>query len=315
MTATARQSLAEMRLPLIGAPMFLVSGIELVLAQCRSGIAGCIPALNARSTDILNDWLKTLRLHLRQEDIGVPFGVNLICHPTNQRLEADLGCCVDHQVPLIITSLHPPAEVIQAVHAYGGLVMHDVISARHAHKAVEQGVDGLILVSAGAGGHGGTLNPFAFLEEVRRWYPGLVALAGGISTGRSIAAAIAAGADFAYMGTRFIATTEANAPDEYKDMIVQGNTEDILYSDHFTGVKGNYLKPSIRAAGLDPDNLPLTNGNTLETLQKDKSAWRDIWSAGQGIGSVENIPTAGNLIDQLEAEFQQASKKLTAHIW
>lgn len=304
-----------MRLPLIGAPMFLVSGVELVLAQCRAGIAGCIPALNARSTDTLDEWLGNIAATLRAEDVTTPFGVNLICHPTNQRLESDLGCCVNHQVPLVVTSLYPPEEVIQAVHAYGGLVLHDVISARHAHKAVDQGVDGLILVSAGAGGHGGTLNPFAFLQEIRSWYSGLIALAGGITRGQSILAAIAAGADFAYMGTRFIATVEANASDEYKNMLVQGKAEDIFYTDYFTGVKGNYLKPSVQAAGLDPENFPPREGDTLGALKNGKSAWRDIWSAGQGIGGIENIPTTDNLIEQLENEFRQALEKLKAKNW
>jgi nitronate monooxygenase len=305
-----RQSLAEIRLPLIGAPMFLVSGVELVLAQCKSGVPGCFPSLNARSTDTLDEWLGKIHCGLEEAGSSAPFGVNLICHPTNKRLEADLRSCVEYQVPLVITSLYPPSEVIQAVHAYGGLVMHDVISAKHARKAADQGVDGLILVSAGAGGHGGTLNPLAFVEEIRRWYTGLVALAGGITTGRSIAAAIAAGADFAYMGTRFIATAEAEAAKDYKDMLVQGKAEDVFYTDYFTGVMGNYLKPSVSAAGLNPDDMPPRKGDKLAVLTEGKSAWRDIWSAGQGIGSIENIPTAGNLIEQLEVEFKQATKRL-----
>lgn len=313
MIKDVKQSLANMRLPLIGAPMFLVSGLDLVLAQCRAGIAGCFPSLNARTTEQLDDWLSSIGNTLEEESITSPYGVNLICHPTNKRLEADLRCCVDHQVPLIITSLYPPTEVIQAVHSYGGIILHDVISARHARKAVDQGVDGLILVAVGAGGHGGTLNPFAFLEEIRSWYSDLVALAGGLTTGRSIAAAVAAGADFAYMGTRFIATQEADAVQKYKDMLVQGKAEDVFYTDYFTGVMGNYLKPSVREAGLDPEEMPEGEGERLSALREGKSAWRDIWSAGQGIGSIENIPTAGNLVKQLDAEFQDASKRLNSY--
>jgi nitronate monooxygenase len=301
-----RARLAQMRLPLIGAPMFLVSNPQLVLAQCRAGICGVFPSLNARTPEILEQWLDQIQSTIDQEKIAAPFGVNLICHPTNQRLEQDLRSCVDRQVPLIVTSLHPPAEIIQAVHHYGGLVLHDVINARHAEKAAAQGVDGLILVAAGAGGHSGTLNPFAFVEEVRSWYDGIVVLAGGISTGRSLAAALVAGADFGYMGTRFIATEEANAAPEYKDMLVKGTAKDILYSDYFTGVKGNYLKPSIEVAGLDPENMPTSDGGDLGVLQGDKKAWRDIWSAGQGIGAIQNILPVAALVEQLEQEFLAA---------
>lgn len=306
MIKSVQQSLSEMRLPLIGAPMFLVSGTSLVIAQCRAGIAGCFPSLNARTTEQLDEWLSLIEVTLGDENIAAPFGVNLICHPTNKRLKADLACCVKRQVPLVITSLYPPEEVIQAVHGYGGIVLHDVISVRHARKAIEQGVDGLILVSAGAGGHGGRLNPLAFVEEIRTWYDGLVALAGGIASGRSIAASVVAGADFAYMGTRFIATAEANASDDYKAMILKGASEDVLYTDYFTGVKGNYLKSSIKEAGLDPENMPVAGDNGLGVLADGKSAWKDIWSAGQAIGSIKDIPSVDKLIAQLESEYQEA---------
>ena len=249
-------------IPVIGAPLFLVSGPDLVIAQCKAGIIGSFPALNARPQHVLEEWIIRIKTELAQyqeenPDAKVaPFAVNQICHGSNDRLMQDMETCVKHEVPIIITSLRPPAEVVEAAHSYGGLVYHDVISVRHAKKAAEQGVDGLILVCAGAGGHAGALSPFALLREVKKWFDGTVILSGSIGDGHAVASAIALGADFAYLGTRFIATEEANADPEYKRMLEASAAEDIVYSSLFTGVHGNYLKPSIKNAGLDPDNLP-----------------------------------------------------------
>ncbi|MFN4148945.1 MAG: NAD(P)H-dependent flavin oxidoreductase [Rhodocyclaceae bacterium] len=301
----------NLTLPVIGAPMFIVSTPELVIAQCKAGIIGAFPALNARPAERLDEWLTTIETALADGQ-SAPHAVNLIVHPSNERLEIDLAQCVAHRVPLVITSLGKPTAIVEAVHGYGGLVFHDVTTVRHAEKALEAGVDGLILVAAGAGGHGGTLSPFALVSEVRRFYAGPLALAGAITKGRQILAAQAIGADFAYIGTRFIATQEANASADYKQAILSAHADDIVYTPYFTGVPGNYLKSSIVAAGLDPERLPSGNGPKLEfTRAADGAkAWRDIWGAGQGVGSIDDIPTTAELIARLRNEYQAARAAL-----
>ena len=302
-------------MPVIGAPLFLVSGPDLVIAQCKAGIIGSFPALNARPQHVLEEWIVRIKTELAEyqkqnPDAKVaPFAVNQICHGSNDRLMQDMETCVKHEVPIIITSLRPPAEVVEAAHSYGGLVYHDVISVRHAKKAAEQGVDGLILVCAGAGGHAGALSPFALLREVKKWFDGTVILSGSIGDGHAVASAIALGADFAYLGTRFIATEEANADPEYKKMLEASAAEDIVYSSLFTGVHGNYQKPSIKNAGLDPDNLPDADkasmnfgsgGNT------DSKAWKDIWGSGQGIGAIKDSPSVAELVGRIKSQYQSA---------
>lgn len=306
-------------LPVIASPMFIISQPRLVAAECKAGIIGSFPALNARPAELLDDWLTQLKDELAAHDAAhperpaAPFAVNQICHRSNDRLMRDMQTCVKHQVPLIITSLQVSAELVAAAHSYGGKVFHDVTNIRHAEKAIEAGVDGLILVCAGAGGHAGTLSPFALLPEIRRIFKGPIALSGAIATGRAILTAQALGADFAYMGTRFIATQEAAAVDEYKQMLVNSRAEDIVYSSLFTGVPGNYLKPSIAAAGLDPDHLPSADKSTMNFGSggnTDAKAWRDIWGAGQGVGSIDNVPTVAALVDQLAAEYRDARAEL-----
>jgi nitronate monooxygenase len=311
----------KLTLPAIGAPLFIVSGPELVIAQCKAGIVGSFPALNARPKELLEEWIVRIKTELaafqrvHPEKKVAPFAVNQIVHASNDRLAHDVEICVKHQVPIMITSLRPPAEVVQAARGYGGIVLHDVISVRHAEKAAEQGVDGLILVCAGAGGHAGMLSPFALLPEVRRFFPGIIALSGSIATGKAILAAQALGADLAYIGTRFIATREANAPEAYKEMIVSAAASDIVYTNLFTGVHGNYLKPSIAAAGLDPDNLPLADkskmnfgsGGSMKT-----KAWRDIWGSGQGVGSIYDAPPVAEVVERLHAEYRTALAELDA---
>jgi nitronate monooxygenase len=301
-----------LRLPVIGAPMFIVSGPELVIAQCTAGIVGAFPALNARPQDALDRWLTRIETELAayraaHPDVKVaPFAVNQIVHGSNGRLEADLEVCVAHRVPIVITSLRAPNAVVDSVHGYGGLVFHDVISVRHAEKALEAGVDGLILVCAGAGGHAGTLSPFALVSEVRRFYTGTLILSGAITNGAGVLAATAMGCDLAYLGTRFIATHEANAADAYKQMIVAGAAADIAYTPFFSGVHGSYLKPSIRAAGLDPDSLPATAAGKMNYDRREErpKAWKDIWSAGQGIGNIDAVLGVGELVDRLEREYR-----------
>lgn len=313
----------KLRLPLIGAPMFIVSGPELVIEQCKSGILGAFPALNARPQELLDDWLSqiTEELHKAKSENPshtiAPYAVNQICHPSNARLEQDVMACVKHKVPVVITSLSPPAEIVQAVHSYGGLVFHDVISVRHAQKAAEQGVDGLILVAAGAGGHAGPLSPFALVNEVRSWFDGAIILSGAMANGAAMAGAIAMGADLAYMGTRFIATTEANAQPVYKQMLVDCAAKDIVYSSLFTGVSGNYLKPSIANAGLDPENLPEADKSTMnfEDLSEGKKAWKDIWGAGQGLGSIGEVMPTRELVGQLANEYDARIDQLTNMNW
>ncbi len=304
----------RLRLPVIGAPMFIVSQPDLVLAQCRAGIIGSFPALNARPPELLDEWLTQLGDELATASAAdpqrkiAPFAVNQIVHASNTRLQHDLDLCVKHRVPIMITSLRAPDEVVAAARGYGGLVFHDVTNIAHAKRALQAGVDGLILVCSGAGGHAGRLSPFALLPEVRRFYEGTVILSGSIASGASIAAAIALGADLAYIGTRFIASTEAHATDAYKQMIVDSSASDIVYSNLFTGVHGNYLKGSIVAAGLDPDNLPQSDKSKMDF--GGSKAWRDIWGAGQGVGQIDaTLPTA-QIVDRLEAEYRAARARL-----
>jgi len=310
----------RLSLPVIGAPMFIVSVPELVIAQCKAGIVGCFPALNARPLELLETWIVEIKTALAGFEAATgrkaaPFAVNQIVHASNDRLEHDVAVCVRQRVPIVITSLRPPSEVVEAVHAYGGIVLHDVISIRHAEKALAQGVDGLILVCAGAGGHAGTLSPFALVSEIRRFYDGTVILSGAIANGRSILAAQAIGADLAYLGTRFIATREANASDAYKRMLVDGAARDIVYTDAISGVLGNYLRPSLVAAGLDPDNLPVGGKDKMNFAASERNrpkAWRDVWGAGQGLGSIDDVPTVAVLVERLRAEYEAAGRALDA---
>lgn len=309
----------NLRLPLIGAPMFIVSQPALVIAQCTAGIVGSFPALNARPQTLLDDWIREIKDGLQKfkeenpDEPVAPFAVNQIVHMSNTRLYADMETCVKHEVPIIITSLRPPDEVVQAVHSYGGLVFHDVISLRHARKAMEQGVDGIIAVCAGAGGHAGTLSPFALVKEIRREYDGALILSGCMSNGGDILAAQAMGADLAYMGTRFIATEEAHAIPDYKQMVVDSNAVDIVYSSLFSGVLGNYLKDSVRNAGFDPDNLPEGDASAMDfakTAENEAKAWRDIWSAGQGAGSVSEILPTAQLVRRMQQEYEDTRARL-----
>ena len=311
----------QLRLPLIGAPMFIVSGPELVIEQCKAGIVGSFPALNARPQEALVDWIRQIKeetaahAEANPDEPVAPFAVNQIAHPSNARLLADMEVCVKEQVPIIITSLNPPREIVQAVHAYGGLVFHDVINIRHARKAIEQGVDGIIAVCAGAGGHAGTLSPFALVGEIRKEFDTCVILSGCISRGDDVLAACAMGADLAYSGTRFIATREARATDEYKDMIVESAAADIIYSSYFTGVKGNYLASSVVKAGLDPKNLPegdISKMNFTKGEEKDVKAWKDIWGAGQGVGNIDDAPAARDVVLRFESEYRDALARVNA---
>jgi nitronate monooxygenase len=309
----------NLRVPVVGSPLFLVSGPELVIAQCKAGIIGSFPALNARPAEVLDEWLTRINTELEEykaanpDAIVAPYAVNQICHASNDRLMVDMETCVKHKVPIIITSLRPPAEVVEAAHSYGGVVYHDVINVKHARKAVEEGVDGLILVCAGAGGHAGALSPFALLREVKEWFDGTILLSGAIGDGFCIASALAMGADLAYMGTRFIATEEANADQGYKDMLIQSAADDIVYSSLFTGVMGNYLKPSISAAGLDPNNLPEADKSKMNFgsggNMKSK-AWKDIWGSGQGIGAIQNVEPVEAVVSRLETEYRAAIDSL-----
>jgi nitronate monooxygenase len=309
----------KLRLPLIGAPMFIVSVPDLVVAQCTAGIVGSFPALNARPQERLEEWIVDIKTRVAaykesNPDAPVaPFAVNQIVHGSNTRLMADMEVCVRHEVPIVITSLRPPGDVVAAVHRYGGLVFHDVISLRHAHKAMEQGVDGVIAVCAGAGGHAGPLSPFALVKEIRREFDGIVILSGAMSSGADIVAAQAMGADLAYIGTRFIATREANASSDYKQMIVSSQSADIVYTPVFTGVHGSYLRGSIENAGLDPDNLPdpdLSAMDFASSAKSDAKAWRDIWGAGQGVGNIDDILPAHDLVLRIEAEYEAARKRV-----
>lgn len=310
-------SLADaLALPVIGSPMFIVSGPELVIAQCLNGVVGSFPALNARPADQLDLWIARIKAELAAAKaadparVVAPFAVNQIVHASNDRLAHDMEVCVRHQVPIIITSLRAPDEVVSAAHSYGGLVFHDVTTIRHAQKALEAGVDGLILVCAGAGGHAGTLSPFALVGEVRRFYDGPLILSGAIATGSAILATQAMGADLAYIGSRFIATEEANAAPGYKEMIVEAAAADIVYTPFFTGVPGNYLKPSIAAQGLDPDALPQADKSRMNFGSGSARAWRDIWGSGQGVGLIEDAPAAATVIARLRREYDEAKERL-----
>lgn len=305
-------------LPVIAAPLFIVSDPDLAIACCKAGVVGSFPALNARPRERLEEWIVRIKEELAAAAevhgaIVAPFAVNQIVHGSNERLEHDLEVCIRHQVPVTITSLSPPGDVVKAVHAYGGIVLHDIISVRHAEKALEQGVDGLILVCAGAGGHAGTLSPFALLSEVRRFWDGPIVLSGAIANGRSIAAAQALGADLAYMGTRFIATQESKAPDSYKRMLLDAKAKDIVYTPYFSGVYGSYLRESVTAAGFDPDRLPAEPRTKIggAVAEKDRDgkeikAWRDVWSAGQGVGAIDDIPTVAECVARLDREYAAA---------
>lgn len=308
----------RLALPVVGAPLFIVSGPELVIAQCKAGIVGSFPALNARPAPALGEWLKRIKSELAEWEArtgrkAAPFAVNQIAHSSNDRLEHDVDVCAEHEVPITITSLRAPKFVVDKVHSYGGILWHDVINIRHAKKAADEGVDGLILVCAGAGGHAGTLSPFALVPEVKQWFKGTVLLSGSIASGAGVLAAQALGADLAYLGTRFVASAEGNAPDAYKQSIIGATAGDIVYSNLFTGVHGNYLGPSIAAAGLDPNNLPesdKTKMNFGSGGNTDKKAWRDIWGAGQGVGQIASAPAAADIVAQLKREYDAAKADL-----
>lgn len=297
--------------------MFIVSNPDLVIAQCTSGVVGSFPALNARPKEMLDEWLARIWEELAAWDArhperpAAPFAVNQIVHKSNDRLEHDLELCVKHKVPVVITSLGARPEVNQAVHSYGGVVLHDIIHIVHARKAIEKGADGLIAVAAGAGGHAGTLSPFALIQEIRAWFDGPVALSGAIANGGAVLAARAMGADFAYVGSAFIATQEANADEGYKQMIVNSQAADIVYTNLFSGVHGNYLKPSIAAAGLDPENLPESDPSKMNFgTERPAKAWKDIWGCGQGIGAVRDVVPAAALVDRLAAEYAAARARV-----
>lgn len=309
--------LAAQKLPVIGSPLFIISNPQLLIAQCKAGVIGSMPALNARPAAQLDEWLaeitEALAAHNRAhpEQPASPFAINQIVHKSNDRLEHDMALCVKYKVPVIITSLGAVEEINQAAHSYGGVVLHDIINNRFAHKAIEKGADGLIAVAAGAGGHAGVKSPFALVQEIREWFDGPLALSGSIATGSAVLAAQAMGADFAYIGSPFIATEEARASDAYKQAIVEGNSDDIVYSNLFTGVHGNYLAPSIRAAGLDPNQLPESDPSKMNFGGDAKKAWKDIWGCGQGIGAIRKIQSAGAYIEQLRSEYQAACQALS----
>jgi len=316
---TLQELKRRLRIPVIGSPLFIISNPDLVIAQCKAGIVGSFPALNARPAEVLDQWLERITTELAEYDRlhperpSAPFAVNQIVHKSNDRLEHDVAMCVKWKVPVIITSLGARTDVFDAIHSYGGMVLHDVIDQKFAHKAIEKGADGLILVATGAGGHAGVQSPFALVQETREWFDGPIALSGSISTGGAVLAAQAMGADFGYIGSAFIATKEANATDAYKQAIVDGTAQDIVYTNLFTGVHGNYLRPSIVAAGLDPDNLPESDPSKMQFgsggSTKSK-AWRDIWGCGQGIGAVKDVPTAGEYVATLTREYDTARARL-----
>ena len=304
--------LAKLPLPIIGSPLFIISNPKLVIEQCKAGVVGSMPALNARPAEQLDDWLaeitETLAAHdkAHPDRPAAPFAINQIVHKSNDRLEHDMALCAKYKVPIVITSLGARTDVNDAVHGWGGVVLHDIINNTFAKKAIEKGADGLIAVAAGAGGHAGVKSPFALISEIREWFDGPVALSGAISTGGAVLAARAMGADFAYVGSAFIATEEARAPEGYKQMIVECSSDDIVYSNLFTGVHGNYLKGSIRAAGLDPDKLPESDPSTMNFGGDAKKAWKDIWGCGQGIGAVKEVVPARVLIARLKREYEEA---------
>jgi nitronate monooxygenase len=308
--------LANLPFPAIASPLFIISNPKLVIEQCKAGIVGSMPALNARPAAQLEEWLieitETLAAYnaANPDKPAAPFAINQIVHKSNDRLEHDMAMCVKYKVPIIITSLGAREEINEAAHSYGGVVLHDIINNKHARKAIEKGADGLIAVAAGAGGHAGVKSPFALIQEIRQWFDGPVALSGSIATGDAILAAQAMGADFAYIGSAFIATTEARAADDYKQAIVDSNSDDIVYSNLFTGVHGNYLAPSIRAAGLDPENLPESDPSKMNFGGDAKKAWKDIWGCGQGIGAIHAVQSTADLVAQLKAQYQAARQRL-----
>ncbi|RID98999.1 NAD(P)H-dependent flavin oxidoreductase [Simplicispira hankyongi] len=308
--------LQHLSLPVIGSPLFIISNPKLVIAQCKAGIVGSMPALNARPAEQLDEWLAEITETLaawdkaHPEQPAAPFAINQIVHKSNDRLEHDMQVCAKYKVPIVITSLGAREDVNQAVYSWGGIVLHDIINNKFAHKAIEKGADGLIAVAAGAGGHAGVKSPFALIQEIRQWFDGPIALSGAIATGDAILAAQALGADFAYIGSAFIATEEARASDAYKQAIVDGNSDDIVYSNLFTGVHGNYLAPSIRAAGMDPDHLPESDPSKMNFGGDAKKAWKDIWGCGQGIGAVTEITSTAILVDRLRAQYRSARARL-----
>lgn len=309
----------NLRIPVVAAPLFIISHPPLVLAQCKAGVVGSFPALNARPAAQLDEWLAEITESLASHNSAnpdrqaAPFAVNQIVHKSNERLQHDLGLCVKYKVPIVISSLGAVPEVNQAVHSYGGIVLHDIIHDRHARKAIEKGADGLIAVAAGAGGHAGTLSPFALIQEIRHWFAGPLLLSGAIANGGAILAAQAMGADLAYIGSPFVATAEARAVDEYKQMIVDSNAADIVYSNFFTGIHGNYLKGSVRAQGMDPDNLPVSDPTTMNFGgDREVKVWKQIWGCGQGIGAVKEVGTAASLVDRLAREYAAARQRVAA---
>lgn len=316
---TVSELKSKMRLPVIGAPMFIVSTPKLVIAQCQAGVIGSFPALNARPAEKLDEWLVEIKEALARHESEqpnlptAPYAVNQIVHRTNERLMHDVEACVRHEVPIVITSLGAREEVYEAIHSYGGIVLHDVINNTFAKKAIDKGADGLICVAAGAGGHAGVQSPFALVQEIREWFDGPLALSGCIARGQSVLAAEAMGADFGYIGSAFIATAEANADDPYKQGIVDGNADDIVYSNYFSGVHGNYHKTSIRNAGLDPDNLPVSDPTKMDFKSGGESAkkvWKDIWGCGQGIGAVKEVATTADFVDRMARDYEAAKAAL-----
>ena len=310
--------LKNLPLPIIGAPLFIISNPKLVIAQCKAGVVGAMPSLNARPAAQLDDWLaeitETLAAHdkAHPDQKAAPFAINQIVHKSNDRLDHDMALCARYKVPIIITSLGARTDVNDAVHAWGGVVVHDVINNFFAKKAIEKGADGLVAVAAGAGGHAGVKSPFALIQEIREWFDGPVALSGAIATGSAVLSALAMGADFAYIGSAFIATDEARAVDGYKQMIVDSSSDDIVYSNLFTGVHGNYLKGSVRSAGLDPDALPESDPSAMNFGGDAKKAWKDIWGCGQGIGAIKQVLPARELIARLQSEYEQARRRIMA---
>ncbi|MFD2925459.1 NAD(P)H-dependent flavin oxidoreductase [Halobacillus naozhouensis] len=307
--------LQNLRIPVIGAPLFIISNPKLVIEQCKAGIVGSMPALNARPASLLDEWLAEITEELAAYNAknpdrpAAPFAINQIVHKSNERLEHDMELCAKYKVPIVISSLGARKEIFDTAHSYGGIVLHDVINNTFAHKAIDKGADGLIAVAAGAGGHAGVKSPFAFIQEIRQWFDGPVALSGSIATGDAILAAQAMGADFSYIGSPFIATHEARASEEYKQAIVDSTSDDIVYSNLFTGVHGNYLKPSIRAAGLDPDNLPESDPSKMNFGEAVKP-WKDIWGSGQGIGAIKEVTSGAELVDKLHKEYLEARDSL-----
>jgi len=311
-------ALASVPFPVIGSPLFIISNPKTVIAQCIAGVVGSMPALNARPVSQLDEWLaeitEALAAHNKAhpDNPAAPYAINQIVHKSNDRLEEDMALCVKYKVPIIITSLGAREEINQAAHSYGGVVLHDIINNKFAHKAIEKGADGLVAVAAGAGGHAGVKSPFALVQEIRQWFDGPLALSGSISSGSAILAALAMGADFAYIGSAFIATEEARASEEYKQSIVDSNSDDIVLSNLFTGVHGNYLAPSIRKAGMDPENLPESDPSKMDFAGDKTKAWKDIWGCGQGIGVITKVQSTADLVAQFKKEFAEAKTRLMA---